>query len=278
MDRELVLLLLAVVSAGGAAQAVGWWPPSADSGHSGRTLERTSWRRLWMPLLPAALLLAALAGWALVEPEQSETVPLVLIASALPFGGLLLRALRRAARALDVADTEVVAATVGLVAPRVIVSSKLVAVLDGQALRAVRVHEEAHVRHRDPLRLWVAQLASDVQWPWAGAARRFEAWREALELARDEEARRLGVEGADLAAGVLAAARLADRAAPMAIAGVTGAGRPLRNRVLRLLEPIGPEEPGPPSGRVWVVALLAAAMALGAAFGERVIPAVFALM
>ena len=231
-----------------------------------------------MPLLPAALLLAALGGWALLEPEQSEVVPLVLVASALPFGALLLRATRRAIRALNVHGIEVAAATVGLVTPRVIVSSKLAAVLDAEALRAVRAHEAAHVRHFDPLRLWIAQVAADLQWPWPGASRRFEAWREALELARDEEARREGVEGADLAAGVLAAARLAERPAPVVIACATGAGSLLQTRVLRLLEPLGPEEPGPASRGVWVVALLAAAAALGAAFGERVIPAVFALM
>ena len=278
MDRELVLFLLAVVAAGGDAQAVGWWPPVTDMSSNGRVLERIAWRRLWTPLLPAALLLAALGGWAVVEPEQSESVPVAFMASAVPFVALLLRAVRRALRALDLSKIEVVAATVGLVRPRVIVSSRLADLLEDDALKAVREHEQAHAWHRDPLRMWIAQLATDLQWPWTGSARRFDAWRETLELARDEEARCQGVEGPDLAAGVLAAARLGGDRGRVAVASAADAPASLRVRVLRLLQPLAPEERLPASRLLWVVMLLATAAALGAAFGERLIPAVFALV
>jgi hypothetical protein len=150
------------------------------------------------------------------------------------------------------------AATIGLLRPRVVLAPQVREQLDAAALRAVTAHEEAHARHRDPLRLWMAQLATDLQWPLPSARRRFLAWRVALELARDDEAVARGVDGGDLAAGLLAVARLgarvgeggrgtrragsASRAAGevmMAGLGAELASRAFRQRVTRLIEGAG---------------------------------------
>ena len=82
------------------------------------------------------------------------------------------------------------AATVALLRPRVVVCETFGAQLDEHALAAALAHEQAHARHRDPLRIWLAQIVTDLQWPLSGARARFEQWLFALELARDEEAPR----------------------------------------------------------------------------------------
>lgn len=91
-----------------------------------------------------------------------------------------------AGRLIAVEDPRPVALTVGLIAPRIIVSSGLISALDDEELEAVVLHEQSHLEHRDPLRLLAARaLAAAVFYvPAARAlARRHEA---AVELAADE--------------------------------------------------------------------------------------------
>jgi beta-lactamase regulating signal transducer with metallopeptidase domain len=158
-----------------------------------------------------------------------------------------------------------------------VIARELAAALDARELAAVREHEAAHARHRDPLRLLGMQLAADLQWPVPAAARRLVAWRAALELARDDEARRHGVEGEDLASGILTTARLMTGAASMhevgAIADVGG----IRARTERLLRPItDATHADARAHRRGVVPLLCAAaiagaMIAGAAVGDDAI-------
>jgi beta-lactamase regulating signal transducer with metallopeptidase domain len=72
--------------------------------------------------------------------------------------------------------------------PWVLSSPYLAKTLDDRTIEAALEHERAHARHHDPLRIWLAQLATDLQWPWPQAHKRFQLWILALELARDEEA------------------------------------------------------------------------------------------
>lgn len=230
MNRELVLTVLALDLGGSAyvlggigTGAAGQWmrrrsraldmpaEPLADL--STFELERRAWRRIWAPLWPCLGVLAFLFGWAIHEPEGgAQALPVLAFLFALPFALLAvraaLRAVRSAAAAAKVARAKPLAVTVGLWRPRTLISPILRDALDAAALRAVREHEAAHARHRDPLRVWLAQLVTDLQWPVPAARRRFASWRVALELARDDEARSRGVDGGDLAAGLLAVARL----------------------------------------------------------------------
>ena len=194
------------------------------------------WRALWRPVIPAVLMVSVLLGWAIMEPAQSdEHLPSSVLIVSAGFIGLWLRAAFRATVALK-ARTPHVAGTVGLWRARMVLSDRLIARLDADALEAVRSHEAAHVRHRDPLRIWIAQLVTDLQWPWPAAQHRFAQWRHVLELARDEEARLSGTDGADLAAAVLLAARLYTVCPPGAtlIDGQVG----LEARNTRLLAPV----------------------------------------
>ena len=240
MDRELVLAGLVIATVGLTLLVAGLWSPSVKALMSARQWERASWRALWSPLVPAVVMVSVLVGWALVEPAESdELLPSsVLIVSAV-FIGLWLRATLRACVALR-ANVPRVAGTVGLWRTRIVLSEDLVAALDADALAAVKAHEAAHMRHRDPLRIWLAQLITDLQWPRPAAQRRFDRWRHVLELARDEEARLSGIDGADLAAGILLAARLHTSCASGASLIDSQIG--LQERIDRLLAPVPTED------------------------------------
>ncbi len=276
MDRELVLGVLVLLVAGPAILAAGAWPTSAPREEAcARSLERWLWLRLLAPLVPALLVLSALLGWALVEPEQAEAVPPAILALALPLAGVWLRGIARSVRAIRISRVEgVPAGTHALLKPRAFLSPELTGALDPEACHAALEHEQAHVRHRDPLRIWVAQLVTDLQWPLPAPRRRFEAWLEALELARDEEARLHGADGPALASAIVAALRLA---APVGrAASLTGTGTALRERVARLLSPL-PLDRGVGNRRALLLVLVvggaSGAFCFGLAFGEGVVGA-----
>ncbi|HEX3765874.1 MAG TPA: M56 family metallopeptidase [Kofleriaceae bacterium] len=279
MSRELVLATMVLVLGGAGAWLASWVPAAPELGdrreRSGRQLEARSWRRIWLTLLPAGIALATMSGWALQEPGVTDE-PLLPTAAliAVPIGLVWLRCALRACVALRRPGELPPIATVGLLAPRVVVSDEVRGALDPAALDAALAHERVHVRRRDPLRIWLAQIATDLQWPSPSARRRFAHWLGALELARDEEARLDGAPGEDLAAAVVAVARLPRRGPGAAIAGLTGAEVSLASRVHRLLEPV------PPDGgrrsialRLAIVALLAASVAIGATHGDDVLRA-----
>jgi Zn-dependent protease with chaperone function len=266
VSRDLVLAGLVLIVCGALAWAPGLLP--ATSGRS----ERATWWRLWGPLLPAATALALLVGWALQEPSTTDELlrPAAALA-ALPVALVWARATWRAVRALS-ARVDAPAAVVGLLRPRVEIDARLAEVVSSAGMEAARAHEEAHARHRDPLRIWLAQLATDLQWPFGGAAARLAAWLDALELARDDEARRAGARGEDLAEALVGAARLSTSQSTRlaAVARLDGPSRALAARVERLLAPLEPER-RPARRRVAVLAVTATLLAaawLGFAHGD----------
>jgi len=280
MDRELVLAVLAALLGGGALTVAGWWPADAAGPAEEHACEHRAWRRIWLPFTPALMTLGALAGWALNEPQDAERVPNVLLWTALPFVAIFLRTGWRAVRSLRASNDDYPAATVGLVRPRVVVSPRIVQVLDAAVLAAALAHERAHVRHRDPLRLWLAQIATDLLWPWPAATRRLLSWKHALEFARDDEARLAGVAGPDLAAAIVAALRLTRAEAPAAVATLGSDDAFVKRRIERLLRPLDPPPPQLRWDASWtlvpVVLGLGLAMLAGTAFGEQVVRTLFA--
>jgi Zn-dependent protease with chaperone function len=280
MDRELVLGILISLLCGSALVAAGSYPNRASAAASGRALERDAWRRMWLPFAPAVLVLAALCGWALEEPASAERVPNCLVWSALPFAAVFARAAWRAIRSLRSWDPGVAVATVGLFRPRVVLSPQVAAALDPPALAAALAHERAHSRHHDPLRLWLGQLGSDLLWPWPAAAARLRCWRQALELARDDEARLDGVAGPDLAAAILVALRSGQRLASTSAATLGADEYAVGERIARLLRPITTETAYTNDGTPWFLALavgVLAAMLLGTEFGERAVRTLLAV-
>jgi Zn-dependent protease with chaperone function len=279
VNRDLVLASSILVLCGSAIWLCGWLPERGlrDADQSGRTAERRGWLALWVPFAPAGVGLAALAGWALQEPRVTDEIlrpwtPLFVA----PLACLWLRAVWRAARALARPRRPPLAATFGLVRPRVAIDAGLSRDLDDAALAAVLAHEGAHRRHRDPLRLWLGQIATDVQWPNPRALQRLDRWRQALELARDEEARDEGVAGEDLAAALVGAARLAQQRSARPVAALVDGEETLVLRVDRLLAPLR----GPAKGGWWIglalaggLGLLAAAAIFGLGHGDLLVRA-----
>jgi Zn-dependent protease with chaperone function len=194
MDREYLLEILIAVIGGVALFASGWWPARSDYQASGVSRERVAWNGIWLPLVPLALSVAWLIGWALVEPDPTEAAPVALFIAAVPFVILFTRATARAVRSLVRETREHGAAIVGVLRPRILISPRLAEALQDRELEAVVEHERAHAQHRDPLRVWLAQLATDLQWPWPQARVRFRAWIHALELARSRRHRFLAEE------------------------------------------------------------------------------------
>ena len=148
---------------------------------------------------------------------------------------------------------------------------------------AVPEHDEAGVVPRSILSQMALQYEIE-QYYYTEAAllddRRFDEWLAALELARDDEARSQGIEGADLAAALLGSVRFQLENAPTA-ATLIGQRQALPARVARLLQPLPESAPdrGPTFlivagglGTAWLVAI-----ALGLVCGERLIGYLLAL-
>ena len=290
MERESLVSILIMLLGGVALQPLVWWPSAASADLSPADLERRSWRRLWYPLVPTLLTAAWLCGWALREPDPVRD-PLdrwVLLAVWLPFGLVFARAAARATWSLLRIPIDCGVSTVGLIRPQVVFSPFLAKELEDGVIRAALAHERAHAAHRDPLRIWLAQIVTDLQWPWPRAGRRLEVWLEALELARDDEARAEGADGADLAAAVLGSVRYLERLAPpqpgthqrgtqLAHATLIGGEGALRKRVARLLEPLSQHSghAAPGFGRIdrailLLIPLLLTALVLGMVYGQIV--------
>ena len=288
MERETLLTILLILLGGLAAQPLALWPRQPPSDEAPRIAERRAWRRLWLPVVPTLLVAAWLFGWALREPDpvHDRFDHGMLVMACLPFAAIVLRAAFRAAWALMRVPAELPICTAGLLQPRIVFSPFLARELDDGQIRAAWEHEQAHVRHRDPLRIWLAQFATDLQWPWPRARDRFVAWLEILECARDDEARSYGASGIDLAAAILATVRQSAEAGrprgalwpATADAALIGDGRSLQTRIARLLSPM-PDIAGTQAQSVrhdstaaaGLAALLAMACVLGAVYGERIL-------
>jgi hypothetical protein len=235
VSRDLVLAALVLISCGSLAWLAGLLPSDARARPSAET---RAWRRVWAPLMPAGAALALLFGWALHEPSVTDEIltPAALLLGA-PLGLVWVRAALRAAAALRARTDGLPAGVVGLLHPRVVLDEAFRAALDASSLEAVLAHERAHARHRDPLRIWLAQLATDLQGSTLAARGRLDAWLGALETARDDEARRGGVRGEDLANALVLAAR-ASVPRPGAVATLGSPEALLTARVDRLLAPL----------------------------------------
>ena len=275
MDRELLFWVLVATLCAPSVWFFSAWPwRNPPPGKAAITNdEGLRWRELVSPVLPGAVIFAGLLGWAISEPADAEPARYLTLA-VVPAGVVWLRAVARAIRAALPAPSNHAAATVGLVRPRVVLRRGLEDLLDPEALRAAKAHEEAHVRHRDPLKMWVAQMVTDLQWPCPKAGRRFRSWLHALEVARDDEAVASGVDPLDLAKAIVACAAAGQHSAG-ALSSVAGEASLLPIRVRRLLEPRACRAPGKARASFTpaMVGLVAIAFISGIVFGERLVRA-----
>jgi uncharacterized membrane protein len=86
MERECCSSMLVALIGGTTLLVCGWWPVADSGASSAWPFERVTWRRLWLPVVPALTAAAWLCGWALAEPDPvPETVPISVILMSLPF-------------------------------------------------------------------------------------------------------------------------------------------------------------------------------------------------
>lgn len=267
MNRELLLIGLAALLGGTLAWLVAPVRIATTLGPAWRR-ERRAWRGLIAPLIVIAFATALVLGWAVQEPAVSDErlAPIAWIIAAAVLA-LWVRALWRFWRAAT-ARTSAPLAVVGLWRPRIVIESSFEDTLDRDALLAALAHEAAHVRHRDPLRIALAQLAIDLQWPWPQPRARLRAWHIALEQARDDEAIADGARPEDLGHAIVEAARLQRAGRGAALTGDAA----IELRITRLLDGRVPERPGASLVFPFVIgAGLIAAVILGVAFGEQLV-------
>ena len=275
MERESLLTVLMILLGGMALQLISAGLSTHSRSKRFLEPERVAWFRLLRPLIPALLVAACLCGWALSQPDPvPDRVGPLLFIVCVPFGLIGVRAILRAGWSLLRSPNRLGIATIGLIRPRIVIAPALARFLDDRAMRAALAHERAHVRHLDPLRIWIAQFVTDLQWPWSSAQRRFETWLAVLEHARDDEARAEGVDGADLAAALVASIRFHRDSNGGICAPLIGNRSALEERIARLLQPLAsPSDNAPTTLQVAVLLTLAlvVAVALGALYGERLV-------
>ncbi len=138
--------------------------------------------------------------------------------------------------------------TVGLWHPRICLSPALLAELSGPEIRAVLLHELAHLERRDPLRLLVVRFLADFLWFIPASRPMACAFTRAVEEAADDRAVALAARPLDLAAAIVKGARRRLRPAPQAAA--LGGTSTVEARVSRLLNGERTMSPALPGWRV----------------------------
>ena len=138
-------------------------------------------------------------------------------------------ALGVAGRVQVVATGEAFAVTYGLLRPRILCSTGLVAALDEAELTAVLAHERHHLYGRDPLRLLGCRLLAGYGWflpllRW---------WARRASVRWELEADRAASASAGVAAVAGALLKLADLPVPAVVAAVNPIGE-LPERIAHL--------------------------------------------
>lgn len=278
MEREALLCLRSAAFFGLAV----WVSAAAvDRIAFGKVVgERRAWWLLIAPIFPGLMAINFLVGWALQESDPADewAGALTWLVAVWMTAGVV-RALIRALAALRrPRPQELPIATVGILWPRVTVAEHFVAATSPEGLSAALAHEAAHCRAYDPLRIWLAQLLADLQWPLPGAGLRLQRWLLALEMRRDDEAIAAGADPTALAEAILVAARgVGGRVLSPGVEGA-GDGSGVGHRVRRLLA--SPEVPGGQGhtasrvGLALAVPVLSGTLLwLGFAFGEGILRA-----
>ena len=204
--RLLVLgTLLPAVLLAATRQWVRCWvaPPACRAGAA-------LWALACAVLVIAALVLLVLASWRAMQSVRRQRQhtwmalePLLSFRSVPASADLadLLRALRleTCTQVVDL-DTPV-AVCYGLLRPRLVLSTGLARGLSRAELEAVVRHEQAHLRHRDPLRLILIRALADAVPAVPVLREAAEAVAVEQELAADRDA--LAAVGADALGGAL---------------------------------------------------------------------------
>lgn len=128
--------------------------------------------------------------------------------------------------------------TTGLLYPRIVVSSAVVEALTDAELDAILMHEAAHARRRDPLRLLVAAFCRDLVFFLPLSHTLFGVVREAQERAADDVAAE-AAGALEVASALIAVLRVARREPALEMVPAAAGADP-EARIRRLLDAPAP--------------------------------------
>ncbi|MNW29029.1 heat shock protein HtpX [compost metagenome] len=129
--------------------------------------------------------------------------------------------------------------TLGLLQPRIIVSTELLSMLDEEEQAAVIYHEAHHMRHYDPLKTWTLQLSAVLLFYIPVLRHILEHYKTAREILADNEA----IHRTGSPAGLGSALLKLLKKPSTEVTPVTGAvhsffaGPSINYRILRILHP-----------------------------------------
>lgn len=129
-----------------------------------------------------------------------------------------------------------VAMTIGLVNPRVVLSTGLIGMLDPNELDAVMAHERCHLQRRDPKALFFLSLMRKVFWYVPLMKWLHEKYALAIEIMADRAAMSSTSGISDLGGALLKLARVGRRPA-VAISNASFAETSINLRIRMILEP-----------------------------------------
>jgi Zn-dependent protease with chaperone function len=238
---------------------------------------------------PTALALTCALGLALpvflwFEPaEGNERVAVTMILAAAAGAAVLLRSAwrvgsswrataavlrnwRAQGRRVDMAapmpvfavdDSFPTVAVVGFSRPALFIAERVLEACSAGEVRAMVLHECAHVAHRDNLKRLLIRACAD---PLRSSGRLDGAWARASEEAADASAAAANPAHAlDLAQALIRVARLAPRASTLQVASAFYLGGSIESRVRQLVEPASSvPDPSRPLGCVVAGATLCA--------------------
>jgi Zn-dependent protease with chaperone function len=222
---------------------------------------------LSLAILACAAIVAALwRGLSALADVEARVNDCLRHASPMSIGAL---------RAFRIDSPVAMMTLVGVLHPRLLVTSVLLDLLAPEELAAAVAHERGHLRSRDNLKRLVMRSAPDIVC-WSRTSRRLEReWSLAAEHAADARAARDSSTGLALASALVKVARLAPREIVGSLSSPLVGGQSLRSRIEQLLDPPpsrasgATTAPRAPMTRAVAGWTLAAALCLGASFGYQ---------
>lgn len=128
------------------------------------------------------------------------------------------------------ADNSAILLVTGFWKPKFLVSNTALSMLEQQQLEAAMRHEAAHAHHRDNLKQFLIRLCG-----FPGLATLDRAWLRAAEIHADDAAVADRDSALDLAAALVAVARVSNQTPELGMSLVPETDAPLAHRVQRLL-------------------------------------------
>lgn len=138
---------------------------------------------------------------------------------------------------LVVCCKEPIALTLGLLKPRIILSSGLLELLDEEELEAVVHHELFHRNHKDPLKTFLLQLACSVMRYIPILRWCYHHYKIVREILADHAAMTAMGSPASLGSALLKLVKQRERAAAMDFAYVSFADTSINYRIRQILDP-----------------------------------------